>query len=390
MLAAGSGKGRWIVVDNKRGIIIVCPRNVRTTSCILLIWFLVASACVQSPVQAPTTSPPRIPSHEPDRDLLDLCGELTHRTILSTLRPRFDATLPPELLRDTNRALTFIETQFAKQGYEPVEDGEKFTCLLRTGWRNLPIADLVKPPQSQEKEIAGITAEWRYAESGMVLDFYSDLTHTTVLRPPNLPGAPIRLHTQQKLTRTEMIHAITFLLALNGIAVIPDGKKFTQAVMLTQVSQVRTNAPKTGKGESLIDPKSIPIFIHSTRTTRNVTPKPPTPVQQAINTVEQVYTNVRTRLLGPPASPPKPEVGSLVSYYATLTDTKVIPSKAFDKYPVLFEIKTPVTKAELLYAIETTLAQSGLAIVRTNENSVQVMPIQEVRNISADTSALKH
>jgi len=186
-----------------------------------------------------------------------------------------------------------------------------------------------------------------------------------------------------------MIHALTLLLALNGIAVIPDGEKFTQAVRLTQVSQVRTNAPKTGKGASLIDPKNIPVFTHSTRGVPKVPPKPPTPVQQAVNTVEQVYTNARNRLLGPPASPPKPEVGDLVSFYARLTETKPIRSKAFDKSPILFEIKTPVTREELLYAIETTLAQSGLAIVRTNQNFVQVVAIQELRNVSTNSSTLR-
>ena len=71
----------------------------------------------------------------------------------------------------------------------------------------------------------------------------------------------------------------------------------------------------------------------------------------------------------------------LVELYASLTDQKAVPSKgstAMQRVP--FKVEIPVTKEELLYAIERTLALSGLAIVSAGEKIIQAGPSPEVTN----------
>lgn len=54
-----------------------------------------------------------------------------------------------------------------------------------------------------------------------------------------------------------------------------------------------------------------------------------------------------------------------------MTGKKAVSSPKAGKMPVEFKIIKPVTKEELLYAIETTLRLNGLAIVPVDRNGIQ-------------------
>ena len=71
-----------------------------------------------------------------------------------------------------------------------------------------------------------------------------------------------------------------------------------------------------------------------------------------------------------------PFVDSLIEYYATLIDRKAIPSRTFGRHPVQFGIGIDLTKRELLYAIETTLALEGLKIFTNADTSISVEAIK--------------
>ena len=319
----------------------------------------------------------------PDGDLLDIYGELTGRTILMPAGlPRLDVNLTPGLRNDTNAAIGFIEAEFAKRGIEAVRDGGKFVKLVRTGWTNSPLAAQmarIQLPRAGGEEVPRGGIHWSSADLDLILAFYSDLARRTILRASNIACAPVRLKNHSSLTREEFIYAIKVLLALNSIAMIDDGDKFTQVVPFAQASEIQLRAPKPEKSATLIDPKTIPAFKFSAgRTVAKPPPPPPTYRQQILDKLSGLYTRARIALFGTPPPPPKPEADNLVAYYAKLTDTKPIPSKRFGKHPVFLEIKTPVTKAELLYAIEVTLGQSGLTIVSTNKNSIQILPRSEL------------
>lgn len=85
------------------------------------------------------------------------------------------------------------------------------------------------------------------------LGIYSELSGKTVLRAATLAGTPISFRTQSPLTRREAMQAFDTLLAMNGITMINQGKKFVKAVPFAQ-------APNEGalwsKGDSTNLPES--------------------------------------------------------------------------------------------------------------------------------------
>jgi hypothetical protein len=161
------------------------------------------------------------------------------------------------------------------------------------------------------------------------------------------------------LTRNELIYAIQVVLALNGIAAIDDGDKFVQVVPVAQASQIETRAPKPEPGAKLIDPNEVPVFKF---------PPPAFTLPPELRNLPKSPRELR-----------EPPVDSLVAYYAKLTSANPIASKQFGKQLIYFEITTPVTHAELLYAIKATLAQCNLAIESAEQNSIQVVHCSELK-----------
>jgi hypothetical protein len=62
----------------------------------------------------------------------------------------------------------------------------------------------------------------------------------------------------------------------------------------------------------------------------------------------------------------------VLSYYARLADRVPEPSAELEQRRVLFEAMTPMTKAELLYGLETALSLNGLAVVAEGEKAVRL------------------
>ncbi len=292
---------------------------------------------------------------------------------------------------DTNLALAFIAGEFAKHGIKPVKDGEKFVRLQPVGWSNAPpeqfLARLTRPSPGSADIPPGFI-HWLSVDLNQILATYSDVSHRTILRSPNLICVT-RFRNRTPLTRDEFAYAIRALFALNDVAIIDDGDKFAQVVPLATASQIQTRAPAPAKGERLIDPGKIPTFRNSP-VALSVKPPPPkpTPAQQVKATLSRLYLRARTAIFGPPATPPKPEADNLVAYYAQLKKAKAIPSKRFGKRPIYFEIKIPLTKTELLYAIEATLAQDNLAIIAVPPNSYQLVHRSEVPGVITNSPAL--
>src|SRR5205085_3094977 len=81
-------------------------------------------------------------------------------------------------------------------------------------------------------------------DSGIVLSIYAAYAKRTILRPFVPPPALVRLKTACPVSREEALYAMTTVLALNGVALVEDGEKFVQAVVMPQRSMVTTHAPK--------------------------------------------------------------------------------------------------------------------------------------------------
>jgi hypothetical protein len=294
------------------------------------------------------------------QDLIQIYGHLSGKTIL---RPAGLPRLPEMLLEkyadsatsDKSEMIRRIEAGFVEAKIDVIRDGELFVWLVPAGLSNSPaMKQLAQIPRPADRATAANIAE-SLVPSGMVdllnapleqvLNVYSELRQRNILRPANLPSPQITFKTQNALTKDEVIYAMSVVLLFNGIAVVEDGDKFIQVVPAQTVARVQTGAPKPEANEAMVDPATVPklrrIFMRTVR--------------------------------GADQSPtPPPIADGLLAFYAQLVNRKPIPNQQLGGIPVDFAVLTPLSKSELLYAIETTLALNGLVIVNEEGDSVRL------------------
>jgi hypothetical protein len=335
---------------------------------LLLGW--VAAQLAQGRGQ-PVTPPPLSGTNiSPTEQALRLYGALAHRTLLRPgPLPQLSDALPVQMMADTNAALALVEKELAAKHIEVVRDGECFVRFLPEGWQKSALAvQLVRiksPPKREvtNKEAASAsmpagTIDFRNAGIDQVIAIYSNLRHRTVLRPRRLSAPGITLVSQTSLSREEAIYAMNVVLALNGVAVVDDGENFVQVVPIEEAELVKPRAPQPQATEPLIAPEQVPVFVSGWLPLRpSVRPR---------------TGEVANPLTPPPAPPPQPGVDELVAYYAKLKGQKASAS-AFHQQLVSFKAESSLTKAELLYAIETTLALDGLKIERQDDGTLQAV-----------------
>lgn len=83
------------------------------------------------------------------------------------------------------------------------------------------------------------------------LDIYAGLVGRTLLHGPNLPQGNLTLITKKKLTKSQLIEAMTTVLSLNGITVVNEGDNFLKAVPIAESIQ-------TAPVFSTVDGKELP------------------------------------------------------------------------------------------------------------------------------------
>ena len=193
---------------------------------------------------------------------------------------------------------------------------------------------------------------------------YLAVAEATILRSMTCPSPPVNLKSSCQLKLDEVAYAISTVLALNGIAVVEDGERFAQVVPMVQRADVRTRAPKPEPGAKLFDPNKVP----STGFTD--LPRPLTEAER----VEQEFDRLQKAFYDfiHYKSPPDRPAKRLLEFYASLTEKTAVPEKGFDELPIWFHIETPVSKIELLYAIETIFALSNLAIIPVDDQRIRL------------------
>lgn len=336
--------------------------------CLLVAGSLSSAQPTETPnVLSPSRGAPSIQSAE---DALVLYAKLTGRTVLRAgSLPKAQISVGADLPADPNAAISFIERNLATVGLEIVRDGEVFAQVLPLGWTNTPLAAQLSAIGAAPPHQTNALNTFNFPSADLntfLYDFYAPFTGRMLLRSSALPAVMIHLQCQRPLTREETIHAFKTVLALNGVAAIDDGKKFVQIVPLSQATKIQAHAPKLDPREALIDPCKIPVFKFA------VAPRTPSKVRN-------FYVTIYTRLTGHrPPPPPMPTVDRLMAYYAKLAGKKTLPSPQYGKSIILFEATTPLTKPELLYAIETTLAVNGLAIQEIDNHVVRVVHANEL------------
>jgi hypothetical protein len=296
---------------------------------------------------------------------LNAYSELTGKTVLrASALPKLPESVADNLPDETNAAVAFIEGRLREQGIELIQDGPLFVRAVQPGWSNSPSAVFLatlKPLHDDAGSAKG-TVQFDPAELEQVLSIYARLRSRTILRTRALPNTSLNLKTRREMTNEQVGYGITALLALNGIAAIDDGRKFVQLVPINRWREVVTASPKANPDAAEMDPLKLP----------KIKPEPP---NATLDRLSLLYL----RVLGQqPPWTPRP-VDKLVEFYAELTEQKASASRSHGQIPVLFEITTPLTKQELLYAIETTLNLEGLAITSTGKQQISVISLAEQR-----------
>jgi hypothetical protein len=325
-------------------------RSVRVTS--ILRFFAVT--CLLAPASA---------------DTLDVYGNLLGKTILapSALPSLPDWTIS-DLPPDKTNAIAFLENEFSKKGISVVQDGPSFVRLLRSGeWQaglsNAPLRGAQLRASPTKEMIPAGAVNFPGTDLTQVLNVYAELKNRTILRPRFLPSPSVRFKNQCPLTREELVYALETVLALNGISTVDDGQAFVQIVPTQLLSQVNTNAPKAEPGTRLFDPKKVPSMGYS------ATPQPQTELERDLERWQKAFSDF-LRL----NSTRNSSMQRLLELYANLTDKKAESSKDYETQPVWFHVTTPLSKSELLYAIEATFALNNLAITPVGKNAIRLGP----------------
>jgi hypothetical protein len=314
-------------------------------------------------------------------DTLDAYGNLTGKTVLMpSALPRLPDSIIADLPADKTNAIAKIEGALSEQGIEVVQDGPHFVRVLLKQARNPLIYAPLRGAElaaSQGKEMLppGMI-DFRSADLNQVLSICAEMSQRTVLRPITLPAPTVSMRTQCYLTKEEVLYAFATVLALNGICMVDDGAKFVQVVPMWLRDQVKKAAPTPEPGAKVFDPKKVPSMGVSN------SPRPPPPPLRSLNEVERIEREIeRLRkafydFMHPP-DPSKPAGRRLFELYARLADKTAVPSPKFDGIGIWFHVETPLTKAELLYAIETTFTLNNLAIIPTDDHKIRLGHISE-------------
>jgi hypothetical protein len=319
-------------------------------------------------------------------DTLDAYGNLTGKTVLmSSALPRLPDSIIADLPADKTNAIAKIEGALSEQGLEVAQDGPHFVRVLLKQARNpLIYAPLrgVELATSPGKEGVGPgMIDFNHADLNQVLSIYAEMSQRTVLRPITLPSPTISLKTQRALTKEEALYAFVTVLALNDICVVDDGPKFVQVVPMAQRAQVNKTAPKPEAGAKLFDPKKVPSMGVSGSP---MPPPPPPRPLSAADRIEQEFERLQKAFYEfmHVSDPGKHPTQRLLGLYASLAGKTAMPSKDFGDRPIWFHVDTPLSKSELLYAIETTFTLNNLAIIPVDEDKIRLGHISEVlRNI---------
>jgi hypothetical protein len=317
---------------------------------------VVILACGLAAAQATVRAQPVARTAGAAQEALSIYARQTGRMILRpALLPPVPESILAQIPADTNAVVDFIEKELARNDVDLVADGDYFVRVLPAGWENTPMAGLLAriPPPHPRDQQQGRAAELSPPGLGSMLSFedllllYSELRERTVLRPAAPLALSLQVENQIPLTREETAYALTVILTLNGLVVVDDGEHLVQIVPAPLASKVRARAPKPEAGADRIAPDKVPVFYRAPRSNRG----------------QSFVANV----------------DGLVAYYAELAGRKFVPSEKVGQRPVAFRVRTPLTREELRYAIETTLAFDGLTIEPGETNSIHAARLAESR-----------
>lgn len=341
-------------------------------TCVLLV---TASEISAQPTNPAALSGPR---------LIETYGTLLGRSVLTGPLGVTITNVPA----DTNAAIEFIETEMQKQGIEAVRDGINFVRLQPTNWRGSPVDNYLKTiprPGTNQVSVPAGMINMMGADLNQLLGTYSSLRNRTVLRSPQIHAIqPIFFKNLTGLTTDETIYAYRVLLALNQVAVVDDGEKFFWVVPILEASRVEAGSAKLDPKSKLIARERIPVFQG-----RPVTPQKTT--QPLTERLTQAAADLYKKLTSPPEPPKFPAtVDAVFGFYGKLVDKQpVMGTNIIRNQPLFFNATTPLTKAELIYAIEAMFKLYQIGIVPVDEETIRALPLWEALKLKTNNPPAK-
>jgi len=299
---------------------------------------------------------------------------LTDKTVLMpAFIPPASYSTSEELPSDKTNALARIESEPAKRKIAVVQDGPHFVRVFpesqRASFDEVPMRGVELAASNSNRALPGGSIDFSAITAEQVLPFYAAISHRTILRPTALPPVMVRLKTKGPLTQEEASYALATVLAFNGLALVEDGDKFAELVPLAQRRLVNANAPKPESGAKLFNPNETPLLGESKS---SMPARPPaTQTERELARVQQAIHDFLHH------QSPNYSARRLLDFYADLQGKTVQPSEALDAVTMWFHVETPLTKAELLYAIEATFALNNLAIVPVNDREIRLTRTSE-------------
>ncbi|HZR20701.1 MAG TPA: hypothetical protein VFE51_25700 [Verrucomicrobiae bacterium] len=280
-------------------------------------------------------------------------ADLAGKTVLASSRLRLPRDLGLSgLSPDKATAIARIEGVLASNGITILQDGPHFVRVFSTA-----MGDPAEDPPLRGTEVSKLAGQETIPAGAIsfpgtdleqVLSIYAELRNRTILRPGPLPPLIVHLRTVCALGREEAVYALTTVLGLNGIVVVDDGEHFMQVVPKAQAGSVRAQAPKPRPDAPLFNPKDVPV-VGLLRTY--------TPVPMDSRKFEADLAQVSRHC-----------ADRLVALYAEMSGKKAITSPDLGDRFVWFATQTPLSKEEVLYAIETTLILNKLAIINESDS----------------------
>ncbi len=242
---------------------------------------------------------------------------------------------------DTPKASSRLIEAFKEKEIDLIPNGKRFAIARRNGAviPALPnYAEIVEAASDTSKK----TTESRLIQVGSInfpnldlsqfLEFYSELTERTVLKPAALQGTALSLITQTDMNRWEAIYALDMTLALNGLKSTFLGDQFTAITELDYDTGQLSSPPDPDPDAATIKPGAIKFNK--------------APAKRAFQR------------------------------YQELAKAKVVASQ-----PRLAEVsidlknRDELAANEAAWAVETVLRLNGIHFQHTDDNNVRALPV---------------
>jgi hypothetical protein len=210
---------------------------------------------------------------------------------------------------------------------------------LRLGGTNASVT-LDRAGKTDHIQTASGSLELVNAQLDLVLGLYARCKGRTLLRSPRLPSAALTTAVSVA-DEAQAALALEKGLAEHGIVAIPDGEKFVMVVPQTEAATVKPGSSEikvsTAEGSQA---EPIPVGMIDFRGTE-------------INQVAQIYADLLGRKLDQ-------------------TERLAQPTT-----PVNFRNEKPLTRQEVVYALETLFKWQGLKVVPVSQDLARLVPASE-------------